>query len=174
MQRACFFAWLTSDLCFQNEAHTVSSALVASGGLCRIFAYRTRLTPCVARCFFGQLMLDLCLQNEAYTVCSALFFRVAYVGSSLIERGIPHGQPACLFGWLMSDLRLQNEAQTSMQRACFLRQVLLDLCITAMALNEEGTATPGKQIKRMTRCRDIPAKRLKAMYRSQNIRAWKE
>ena len=34
-----------------------------------------------------------------------------------------------------------------MQRACFLRWFLSDLCITAMALNEEGTATPGKQIQ---------------------------
>ena len=54
-----------SDLCLKNEAYTVYSALVCSRGLCRIFAYRTRYTQCVAR----------------------LFLRVAYVGSLLIERG---------------------------------------------------------------------------------------
>ena len=54
-----------SDLCLKNEAYTVYSAVVCSCGLCRIFAYRTRYTQCVAR----------------------LFLRVAYVGSLLIERG---------------------------------------------------------------------------------------
>ena len=52
-----------SDLCLQNEAYTVCSALVLLRGLCRIFAYRTRHTKCVAR----------------------LIVRVAYVGSLLIE-----------------------------------------------------------------------------------------
>ena len=42
------------------------SALVPSHGFCRIFAYRTRHTQCVAR----------------------LFLQVAYVGPLLIERGI--------------------------------------------------------------------------------------
>ena len=42
------------------------SALVLSRGLCRIFAYRTRHTKCVAH----------------------LFVRVAYVESLLIKRGI--------------------------------------------------------------------------------------
>ena len=42
------------------------SVLVSSRGLCRIYAYRTRYTQCVAR----------------------LFLHVAYVGSLLIERGI--------------------------------------------------------------------------------------
>ena len=45
------------------------SALVRSRGLCRIFAYRTKHTQCVARLFVG----------------------VAYVGSLLIERGIHSG-----------------------------------------------------------------------------------
>ena len=48
------------------QSYTVYSALVCLRGLCRIFAYRTRYTQCVAR----------------------LFLRVAYVGSLLIERGI--------------------------------------------------------------------------------------
>ena len=45
------------------------SALVSWYGLCRIFAYRTRPTQCVARLFVG----------------------VTYVGSLPIERGIPSG-----------------------------------------------------------------------------------
>ena len=53
----------------------MGSALVPSRGLCRIFAYRTRHTQCVARLF-------LC-------VCSRrTFLHVAYVGSFLIERGV--------------------------------------------------------------------------------------
>ena len=48
------------------ELYTVCSALVRWRGLCRIFAYRTRHTLCVAHLFFG----------------------VADVGSLLIERGI--------------------------------------------------------------------------------------
>ena len=55
-----------SDLCVKNEAYTVCSVLVSSRGLCRIFAYRTRYTQCVAH----------------------LFLHVAYVGSLLIEQGI--------------------------------------------------------------------------------------
>ena len=62
------------------------SALVPSRGLCRIFAYRTRHTQCVA----------------------CLFLHVAYVGSLLIERGIHCVSRACLFAWLMSDLCLKN------------------------------------------------------------------
>ena len=42
------------------------SVFVSLRGLCRIFAYRTRYTQCVAR----------------------LFVLMAYVGSLLIERGI--------------------------------------------------------------------------------------
>ena len=90
VQRACFFAWLVSDLCLQNKVYTVCSALVPSRGLCRIFAYRTRHKQCVAR----------------------LFVLVAYVRSLLIERGIHSVQRACSFAWLMSDLCLQNEAYT--------------------------------------------------------------
>ena len=62
---ACFLAWLMTDLCLKNEVYTVCSTLVPSRGLCRIFAYRTRHTQCVAR----------------------LFLRVAYVGSLLIDQG---------------------------------------------------------------------------------------
>ena len=90
VQRACFFAWLVSDLCLQNKVYTVCSALVPSRGLCRIFAYRTRHKQCVAR----------------------LFVLVAYVRSLLIERSIHSVQRACSFAWLMSDLCLQNEAYT--------------------------------------------------------------
>ena len=55
-----------SGLCLKNEAYTVYSALVCSRGLCRIFAYRTRHTQCVA----------------------CLFLHVACVRSLLIEQGI--------------------------------------------------------------------------------------
>ena len=77
-----------SDLCLQNEAYTVCSALVRSRSLCRIFAHRTRHTQCVAR----------------------LFVPVAYVGYLLIERGIHSVCRACSLAWLMSDLCLWNEA----------------------------------------------------------------
>ena len=121
-QLTCFFGWLISDLRLWNETYTVCSA------------------------FFGWFMSDLRLENEAYPVSRSLFLRVAYVGSSRIERMIPCEQRACFFGWLLSDPSLQNEAYTSMQGACFLRWFLSDLCITEMALNEGGTATPGKKI----------------------------
>ena len=85
-KRACSSAWLMSDLCLLNEAYTVCSTLVPSRGLCRIFAYRTRHTQCVARLFLGA----------------------AYVGSLLIERGIHSVLRACSFAWLMSDLCLKN------------------------------------------------------------------
>ena len=58
--------------------------------LCRIFAYRTGHTQCVAR----------------------LFLRVAYVGCMFIERGIHSVYRVCSFAWLISDLCLKNEAYT--------------------------------------------------------------
>ena len=70
-----FLRWLMSDFCLYNKAHTVCSILfppvayvrfllieqgtrrvqhlISSGGLCPIFAYRTRNTPCAALYFLG-------------------------------------------------------------------------------------------------------------------------
>ena len=76
-------------LLIERGIHRVLSD-VSSGGLCRSFAYRTRLTPCVARFFLGVwLMSDFCRQNKAHTVCSASFPRLAYFRVLLIELGIP-------------------------------------------------------------------------------------
>ena len=41
-----------------------SALFLRAGGLCGIFAYRTRHTACVARCVLGWLMSDLCLYIE--------------------------------------------------------------------------------------------------------------
>ena len=66
------------------------SRLVPSRGLCRIFAYRTRHTQCVARLFLRMACgRSLLIERGIHTQCVArLFLRVAYVGSLLIERGI--------------------------------------------------------------------------------------
>ena len=60
-----------SDLCLQNEAYTVCSALVLLRGLCRIFAYRTRHTKCAARLIVRVAYVGSLLIGED-TVCSAL------------------------------------------------------------------------------------------------------
>ena len=44
-----------------------SALFLRAGGLCGIFAYRTRHTACVASCVLGWLMSDLRFKNEAFT-----------------------------------------------------------------------------------------------------------
>ena len=114
VQRACFFAWLVSDLCLQNKVYTVCSALVPSRGLCRIFAYRTRHKQCVALALVrSRGLCPIFAYRTRHTQCVArLFVCVAYVRSLLIERGIHCVQCACSSAWLMPDLCVQNEAYT--------------------------------------------------------------
>ena len=65
------------------------SALVRWRGLCRIFAYRTRHTQCVARLFVGVTYVgSLLIERGIHSGVACLFVRVAYVGCLLIERGI--------------------------------------------------------------------------------------
>ena len=65
------------------------SALVPSRGLCRIFAYRTRHTQCVARLFVGVAYVgSLLIERAIHSGVAPLFVGVAYVGSLLIEGGI--------------------------------------------------------------------------------------
>ena len=65
------------------------SVLVRWRGLCRIFAYRTRHTKCVARLFVGVTYVGpLLIERGIHSGVARLFVGVAYVGSLLIERGI--------------------------------------------------------------------------------------
>ena len=65
------------------------SALVLSRGLCRIFAYKTRHTECVARLFVGLAYVgSLFIERAIHSGVARLFVGMAYVGSLLIERGI--------------------------------------------------------------------------------------
>ena len=65
------------------------SALVRWRGLCRIFAYRTRHTKCVARLFVGVAYVgSLLIERAILSGVAPLFVGVAYVGSLLIERSI--------------------------------------------------------------------------------------
>ena len=93
-----------SDLCLNNEAYKVCRALVRSRDLCRIFAYRTRHTKCVARLFVRVAYVGSLLIEEGIHCVARLFVRVPYVGSLLIEEGIHSVYSACSFAYLMSDL----------------------------------------------------------------------
>ena len=65
------------------------SALVCWHGLCRIFAYRTRHTQCVARLFVGMAYVgSLLIERGIHSGVASLFVGVADVGSLLIKRGI--------------------------------------------------------------------------------------
>ena len=65
------------------------SALVRLRGLCRIFAYRTRQTKCVARLFVRVAYVgSLLIERGIHSGVARLFVGMAYVGSLLIERGI--------------------------------------------------------------------------------------
>ena len=65
------------------------SALVRWRGLCRIFAYRTRHTQCVARLFVGVAYVgSLLIARAIHSGVARLFVGMAYVGSLLKERGI--------------------------------------------------------------------------------------
>ena len=73
------------------ELYTVCSVLVRWRGLCicRIFAYRTRHTLCVARLFVGVAYVgSLLIERVIHSGVARLFVGVAYFGSLLIERGI--------------------------------------------------------------------------------------
>ena len=71
------------------ELYTVCSALVRWRGLCRIFAYRTRHTQCVARLFVGVTYVgSLLIERGIHSGVARLFVGMAHVGSLLIERGI--------------------------------------------------------------------------------------
>ena len=138
-----------SNLRLQKKIHTVRSAqFLRVAQLCQIFAYRRKYTPSVARSFFGSLsyVRSLLIEGGIHRVqrvfssgglCPIFAYRTKHT---------PCVAPSFL-GWLMSYLRLQNEAYTSMQCARFLGWFLSDLCMTMMALNEEGTATSGEQIQ---------------------------
>ena len=68
------------------------SAPVCWCGLCRIFAYRTRHTKCIARLFVGATYVGpLLIERGIHSGVASLFVGVAYVGSLLIERGIHSG-----------------------------------------------------------------------------------
>ena len=77
-----------SDLCLKNEAYTVCSALVRSRGLCRICAYTTRHTKCVAGLIVRMAYVGSLLIEEGIHSVKRLFLRGPYVGSLLTERGI--------------------------------------------------------------------------------------
>ena len=63
------------------------SALVRSRGLCRIFAYRTRHTQCVARLFVGVAYVgSLLIERGIHSGVARLFVGVAYVGSLFKEQ----------------------------------------------------------------------------------------
>ena len=65
------------------------SALVGWRGFCRIFAYRTRHTLCVARLFVRVAYVgSLLIERGIHSGVARLFVGMAYVGSLLIERGI--------------------------------------------------------------------------------------
>ena len=77
-----------SDLCLNNKAYKVCSALVRSRALCRMFAYRRRHTQFVARLFLLVPYVGSLLTERGIQCVARLFVRVAYVGSLLIEEGI--------------------------------------------------------------------------------------
>ena len=63
------------------------SALVCWRGLCRIFAYRTRHTLCVARLFVGMAYVgSLLIERGIHSGVARLFVGVAYVGSLFKEQ----------------------------------------------------------------------------------------
>ena len=63
------------------------SALVGWRGLCRIFAYRTRHTLCVARLFVGVAYVgSLLIERGIHSGVARLFVGVAYVGSLFKEQ----------------------------------------------------------------------------------------
>ena len=63
------------------------SALVRWHGLCRIFAYRTRHTQCVARLFVGVAYVgSLLIERGIHSGVARLFVGVAYVGSLFKEQ----------------------------------------------------------------------------------------
>ena len=65
------------------------SVLVLWRGLCRIFAYRTRHTKCVAHLFVRVAYVEfLLIEGAIHSGVARLFFGMAYVGFLLIERGI--------------------------------------------------------------------------------------
>ena len=63
------------------------SALVRWRGLCRIFAYRTWHTQCVARLFVGVAYVgSLLIERGIHSGVARLFVGVAYVGSLFKEQ----------------------------------------------------------------------------------------
>ena len=63
------------------------SALVGWRGLCRIFAFRTRHTLCVARLFVGVTYVgSLLIERGIHSGVALLFVGVAYIGSLFKEQ----------------------------------------------------------------------------------------
>ena len=78
---------LSSGRLESYELYTVCSALVRWRGLCRIFAYRTRHTLCVARLFVGVAYVgSLLIERGIHSGVARLFVGVAYVGSLFKEQ----------------------------------------------------------------------------------------